>query len=153
VPRTDRASRVVGAPPEVVFAALVDPGAVAAWLPPGEMTGTIERFDARPGGSYRMVLRYADGSGSPGKTTADADVVEGQFLEIVPGARLVQAVTFVADDQAFGGTMTMTWQLRAVEGGTRVEITADDVPDGVSVADHAAGMASSLEQLARYLAG
>jgi len=35
MPRTDRASRVIAAPPGRVWAALVDPGALLAWLPPG----------------------------------------------------------------------------------------------------------------------
>jgi hypothetical protein len=33
----------------------------------------------------------------------------------------------------------------------RVEIRADDVPDGISAEDHAAGLASSLANLAAYL--
>src|SRR6476469_3282485 len=56
VPRTDTAFREIAAPPGRVFAALVDPDALAAWLPPGGMSARFERFDARPGGSYRMVL-------------------------------------------------------------------------------------------------
>jgi uncharacterized protein YndB with AHSA1/START domain len=63
MPRTDRASRVIAAPVESVWAAFVDPEALVVWLPPGGMTGRFERFDARPGGSYRMVLTYSDGSG------------------------------------------------------------------------------------------
>jgi hypothetical protein len=47
----------------------------------------------------------------------------------------------------------MTWEVGAVEGGTRIEIRADDVPAGISADDHAAGLASSLENLAAYLAG
>jgi hypothetical protein len=69
----------------------------------------------------------------------------------VAGARVVQAVDFVSDDPAYAGTMTMTWELTDVEGGTRVDIVAVDVPDGIAAADHAAGLASSLENLARYL--
>ncbi|HEX9467700.1 MAG TPA: hypothetical protein VGA11_04765 [Acidimicrobiia bacterium] len=38
--------------------------------------------------------------------------------------RVVQAVDFVSDDPAFAGTMTMTWAVRAVDGGTRVQTTA-----------------------------
>jgi len=148
MPRTDRASRVIAAPPERVFAALVDPEALTAWLPPDGMSGRFERFDARPGGSYRMVLTYADASGAPGKSTAGSDVVEARFVDIVAGARVVQAVDFVSDDPAYAGTMTMTWEVTAVDAGTRVDIVADDVPDGISAQDHAAGLASSLTNLA-----
>lgn len=142
---------MISAPAAAVYAALVDPESLAAWLPPAGMTGRFERFDLRPGGSYRMVLTYADPSARRGKSTADSDVVEVRVLDIVPGARVVQAVDFVADDPAYAGTMTMTWEVAAVEGGTRVDVTAADVPEGISPEDHAAGLSSSLANLADYL--
>ena len=151
MPRTDRASRVIAASPERVWAALIDPGALLAWLPPGGMTGRFERFDARPGGSDRMVLTYADASGAPGKATADSDIAEARFVDIVPGERVVQAVEFVSDDPAYAGTMIMTWEITATSAGTRVTIVAKDVPDGISAEDHAAGLASSLTNLAAYV--
>src|SRR6266566_8360517 len=124
MPRTDRASRVIAAPPERVWAALVNPEALMAWLPPSGMTGRFERFDARPGGSYRMILTYADASGAPGKATADSDIVEARFVDIIPGVRVVQAIDFVSDDPAYAGTMTMTWEVTAVDTVTRVDIRA-----------------------------
>ena len=134
-----------------VFNALVDRDALETWLPPRGMTARFEHFDPTPGGSYRLVLTYADPADSRGKTSADSDIVEARYIDIVPDDRVVQAVDFVSDDPAFAGTMTMTWAVRAVDGGTRVDITADDVPDGISADDHAAGLASSLENLASYV--
>jgi uncharacterized protein YndB with AHSA1/START domain len=151
MPRTDKAVRVIEATPERVYAALVDPDALAAWLPPAGMTGRFEQFDARPGGSYRMVLTYADASTASGKATADSDIVEAYFVDIVPGVRVVQAVNFVADDPRFAGIMTMTWEVTPTDDGTRVEIRADDVPSGVSAEEHAAGLASSLANLAAHV--
>jgi uncharacterized protein YndB with AHSA1/START domain len=151
MPRTDKASRVIAAPPDRVYAALIDPEALAAWLPPAGMTGRFERFDARPGGTYRLVLTYADASSAPGKATADSDITEARFVELVPGVRVVQAVDFVSDDPAYAGTMTMTWEVTATDEGTRMDIRADDVPDGISAEDHAAGLASSLANLAAYV--
>ena len=151
MPRTDSASRAIPADPERVFTALVDPDALAEWLPPTGMTGRFERFDARPGGSYRLVLTYTDSTASTGKATAGADIVEARFVEIVPGVRVVQAVDFVSDDPAFAGTMTMTWAVSAQHDGTRVEIRAEDVPVGISAEDHAVHIASSLDNLAAYL--
>ncbi|MFN2506652.1 MAG: SRPBCC family protein [Acidimicrobiales bacterium] len=148
--RTDVASRVIAAPPAQVFAALLDRDALMAWLPPRGMTARFERFDPRPGGSYRLVLTYADASGASGKAAPDSDVVEVRYVDIVPDQRVVQAVDFVSDDPAFAGTMTMTWEVTAVEGGTRVDIVADDVPDAISAEDHARGLASSLANLAEY---
>jgi len=151
--RTDTASRVIAAALPRVYAALVDPQELTTWLPPDGMSGRFERFDAYPGGSYRLVLTYADASAAPGKTTADTDVVEAEFVDIVPDARVVQAVTFVSDDPAQAGTMTMTWEVTAVEQGTLVEFRAENVPAGISAADHAAGLSSSLANLAQHLEG
>jgi uncharacterized protein YndB with AHSA1/START domain len=134
-----------------VFSAFVDRDALTTWLPPHGMTASFEHFDPTPGGSYRMVLSYADPSGSRGKSSSDSDIVEARYVEIVPNDRVVQAVDFVSDDPAFAGTMTMTWAVRVTDGGTRVEFTADDVPDGISADDHAAGLTSSLDNLAKYV--
>lgn len=153
MPRTDTASHVVAAPPDDVYAALVDPEALTVWLPPTGMTGTFECFDARPGGSYRLVLTYVDASAARGKATVDSDIVEARFVDLVPGVRVVQAVDFVSDDPAYAVTMTMTWALAEVDGGTRVEIIADNVRDGIAADDHAAGLASSLTNLAKYFEG
>jgi uncharacterized protein YndB with AHSA1/START domain len=149
--RTDQASRVIAAPLDRVYAALIDPEALTAWLPPEGMSGRFERFAAHPGGSYRLVLTYADASAAPGKSTADTDIVEARFVDIVPEARVVQAVDFVSDDPAQAGTMTMTWEVTPVEHGTRVEFRAENVPAGISATDHAAGLTSSLANLAGHL--
>ena len=100
-----------------------------------------------------MVLTYADPTDSRGKSSADSDIVETRYVDVVPNDRVVQAVAFVSDDPAFTGTMTMTWTVQQInDDRTRVEITADNVPDGISAEDHAAGLNSSLENLARYVA-
>ena len=115
------------------------------------MTGRFDHFDARPGGTYRLILTYADASNGHGKASPQSDVVEGRFVDIKPGVRVVQAVDFVSDDPAYSGTMTMTWELVPARGATRVEIRAENVPDGISAEDHAVGLNSSLTNLARYL--
>ncbi|MCV7437190.1 SRPBCC family protein [Mycobacterium seoulense] len=152
--RTDTASSVIAAPLSRVYTALVDPHALVEWLPPQGMSGKFEYFDARPGGSYRMRLTYAEPPESGGKSSGDSDVVDVRFVEIVPDDRVVQAVDFQSDDPSFAGTMTMTWTVAAVSADTtRVEIRADDVPPGISADDHVDGLRSSLSNLAAYLAG
>ena len=120
-------------------------------VPVGGMVATFERFDPRGAGSYRLVLSYVDAPESRGKSSADSDIVEARYVEIVPNVRVVQAVDCVSDDLKFAGTMTMTWAVAAVNGGTRVDVIADDVPDGISADDHATGLASSLENLAIHV--
>jgi len=151
VSRRDRVARVINAPLDRAFDALVDRSALETWLPPDGMTARFERFDPIPGGSYRLVLTYADPMATGAKSSSDSDIVEARFVDIVRNDRVVQAVEFVSDDPAFAGTMTMTWAVHAVDDGTLIEFIADDVPIGVSAEDHSAGMTSSLQNLASYL--
>lgn len=151
--RTDRAFREITAPPAEVFEALVGREALLAWLPPSGMVGRFERFDLRSGGSYRLVLTYAEGSGAAGKTGVGSDVVEARVVEVVGGVRVVQRIDFESDDPAYAGTMTMTWSLTPTDAGARVEIRADDVPEGIGARDHETGMTSSLANLDAYVTG
>lgn len=149
--RTDRGSRLIAAPPARVYRALVDRAALEQWLPPDGMTGRIERFEPWSGGGYRMVLTYVDPTTGGGKTSTNSDVVDVEFAELVPDDRVVQRAVFESPDPAFAGTMTMTWHLADRPGGTEVTVRADDVPPGISQADHEAGIASSLANLAAYV--
>jgi uncharacterized protein YndB with AHSA1/START domain len=149
--RVDRASRVISASPATVFDAMIEPDAVVAWLPPEGMRGRLEHFDPRPGGGFRMVLTYLDPAGSPGKSSADEDVVEVEFAELVPGARVVQRAVFEAEDPDYAGTMTMTWELTPVGRGTDVVVSAVGVPAGIDQAAHEEGIASSLANLAAHV--
>ncbi|WP_338715679.1 SRPBCC domain-containing protein, partial [Streptomyces acidiscabies] len=60
---------------------------------------------------------------------------------------------FTSDDPSYAGTMTMTWDLTPTPEGTRVTVTATDVPPGIGQSDHEAGIASSLAQLETYVTG
>jgi uncharacterized protein YndB with AHSA1/START domain len=152
--RVDSASRVINAPPADIYRAYVNPEALVRWLPPTGMKGRIETFDPRNGGEYRIVLTYVDPKHTAaGKTTRDADVVRGRFLELVPDRRIVQSVYFESTDSRFAGEMTLTWQLNPAPEGTTVEIVAENVPDGIAPADHEAGFAATLENLAAFVEG
>jgi uncharacterized protein YndB with AHSA1/START domain len=137
--RTDVASRVIRASPQAIYAAHLDPKAVATWRPPQGMRAEVYAFDAREGGGYRMAFVYEDAS-VRGKTMEHADVFEGTFVELVPNERIVERVEFQSDDPAFAGTMTITTTLTPLTGGTDVSIVCENVPKGISAEDHQAGM-------------
>lgn len=146
-----RNARVIPAPPEALYAAFLDPQALAAWLPPGDMTGEIDTFDARVGGGYRMTLRYPpEERANRGKTTEREDVVEVRFVELDPPHRIVEAVRFVSDDPALGGEMTLTVTFEEAPGGTEVVLAFADLPPGLRPEDNETGARMSLEQLARW---
>lgn len=149
--RTHSASRLVRAAPEKIYDAFMTPQAMVAWRPPEGMKARIFEFDPREGGGFRMALEYeSDAHDLPGKSSDHADIVQGRFGALVPGRRIVEHVEFESEDPAFAGTMTVTTTLEPVVGGTRVTVRCDDVPEGISESDHKAGIASSLENLARF---
>jgi len=149
--RTDSASRFIRASPHKIYEALLDPKAVAIWRPPEGMRAEIFAFDPRVGGGFRMAFVYAGTDHAVrGKTSEDADVFDGQFVELVHGSRVVERVTFESDDRAFAGAMTITTSLAPVVGGTEVTIRCENVPAGIRPSDHQIGMRSTLDNLAAF---
>jgi uncharacterized protein YndB with AHSA1/START domain len=145
-------SRVIQAPREALYRAFTDPGALAVWLAPGEMTGKVHAFDARVGGGYRMSLFYpAFEQVYRGKTAEREDRFTARFVELTPPTRIVQAIAFDSVDPAFSGEMTMVVTLEDKEGGTEVTVVFEHIPSGIRPEDNEAGCRSSLEKLARYL--
>lgn len=111
--RTDTVSRIIMAPPHAVYRAFMDPKKLVAWLPPTGMEGGI----------YRMTLTYLDSDHQTGKTSDNTDVRQGEFLELVPGKRIVQRIVFETEDPAFAGAMTMTWNLDEVPGAPKLRLS------------------------------
>ena len=148
--RTHSGSRLIKASPEAIYRALTDADAIAAWRAPQGMRARILELDLREGGGFRMALEYQGADHPPGKSSPEADIVRGRYGRLVPGRQVVELVEFDSDDPAFAGTMVVTTHLEPVEGGTEVTIRCEDVPEGISEADHQAGIASSLANLARY---
>ncbi|MGZ5293068.1 MAG: SRPBCC family protein [Actinomycetota bacterium] len=54
--------RIFEAPRELVFRAFIEPELLVQWLGPRQYTMTIDRFDARDGGSWRYV--HSDDAGN-----------------------------------------------------------------------------------------
>jgi uncharacterized protein YndB with AHSA1/START domain len=147
---TQIVSRRIKATPDAVYAAFMDPAVLVSWLPPGEMTGKIHAFDGRAGGGYEMSLFYPQtDSSNRGKTSAHEDRVSVRFLELVPGQKIVEAVTFHSEDSALKDVMTITIVFVPEEEGTEVAFQFEDLPPGVRPEDNEQGARQSLDQLAR----
>jgi uncharacterized protein YndB with AHSA1/START domain len=90
---------VLDAPRELVFRAYTDPKLFAQWWGPRRYTNTIDKFEARPGGQWRVVHRAADG-GEHGFHGVHHDVVAPERIvatfeyEGVPGHVALQTATF-----------------------------------------------------------
>ncbi|MEU8600261.1 SRPBCC family protein [Streptomyces parvulus] len=142
-----RVSHHVRAPRPAVYRALLDPAAVAAWRVPDGMTAEVHAFEGREGGAFRVSLTYEEPSGA-GKSGARTDTYHGHFARLVPGERVVEVLEFESADPAFQGAMTMTTTLTDADGGTRVEVVHEGLPDAVPAADNEKGTRMALAKLA-----
>lgn len=141
MPGTVQLHRVLTAPPERVYRAFLDPGAMQKWLPPYGFTGNVDRSDARVGGSYHMSFTNFG--------TGNSHSFAGEYLELVPGQRIRYANTF--DDPKLPGTMDVTITLEQVVVGTEVRITQAGIPDAIPVPACYLGWQESLAQLAKLV--
>jgi len=151
--RISRTSRTIRAKPDRIYAAFLDPDQLVRWLPPGGMTGRIHAFDGRVSGGYRMSLYYPSSEGGQGKTAENEDQVEVRFTALEPPHRIVEAVTFVTEDAALKGEMTMTVTIEPAREGSHVTLHFIHLPPGLSPEANDEGARLSLEQLARAVEG
>lgn len=147
-----RISRRVNASRAIVYRALLDARAVAAWMVPTGMTSHVHAFDAREGGSFRISLTYDEPTGT-GKTTAHTDTYHGRFVKLLPCEQVVEVVEFETTDPALQGEMTITISLSDADGGTDVLAVHDGLPPGLSIADNETGWGEALAKLAALVEG
>jgi uncharacterized protein YndB with AHSA1/START domain len=140
----------IEAPPAAVYAALVDPAAIARWRAPEGMTVEVHEFEATEGGRFRVSLTYADPARA-GKTESSTDTYHGHFARLVPGAEIVEVLEFETDSPDLRGEMTMTTTLTEAPGGTDVLMVHEGLPAGVSAADNELGTRMALTKLARLV--
>jgi uncharacterized protein YndB with AHSA1/START domain len=79
--REIRTERVFDAPRDRVFSTYIDPQLIPEWWGPRDTVAVVDEMDVRPGGSWRFVVRSADGSETG---------FRGVFREVTPPERIVQ---------------------------------------------------------------
>jgi len=141
MPNSIRLHRVIAAKPEKVYRAFVEADAIASWLPPFGFLCTVHELDARIGGKHRMSFRNF--------TTGHSHSFGGEYLELVPGQRLVYTDRF--DDPNLPGEMTVTVALKAVSCGTEMSIEQAGVPDMIPPEACYLGWQESLRKLAKLV--
>lgn len=133
-------SRVLAATPAAVFGAFSNPEHLKRWWGPAGFTNTFERFDLRPGGVWRFVMRGPDGREYPNAK---------EFLEVVPSERIVLRNM----DPTHGFLLTIT--LAARGGGTELtwRMVFEPAPGNGRIRDVvAAANEENLDRLAACLA-
>jgi uncharacterized protein YndB with AHSA1/START domain len=138
---TVRFHRVLKAPPERVYRAFLDPGALAKWIPPHGFTGNVLEMDARAGGGYRMSFTNFG--------TGTSHSFGGTYVELVPNERIRYTDRF--DNPALPGEMNVTISLRTVLCGTELTIVQEGLPAAIPVEFCYLGWQESLSQLAHLV--
>ena len=138
---TIRLHRVLKAPPERIYKAVLDPAANAKWLPPHGFTCTVHHLDAKVGGTYKMSFTNF----STGKSMSFG----GKYLELKPGERIV--ATDVFDDPNLPGEMRTTYTLTKVSCGTEVHIVQERIPAVIPLEACYLGWQESLVLLAKLV--
>lgn len=138
---TVRLHRVLRAPPERVYRALLDPDAMCKWTPPHGFTGKVHHSDVRVGGGYRMSFTNFG--------TGRSHSFGGTYLELVPHERIRYSDRF--DDPNLPGEMQVTVTLRPVLCGTELEILQEGIPAAIPVEFCYAGWQESLLLLAQLV--
>jgi uncharacterized protein YndB with AHSA1/START domain len=133
--------RVLRAPAERVYRAFLEPDAMAKWLPPHGFVGKVHQMDARVGGGYRMSFTNFG--------TGNSHSFGGSYLELSPNERIRYVDQF--EDPAMPGEMLVTVTLRAVTGGTDLEIEQQGVPSAIPAEMCYLGWQESLSMLAQLV--
>ena len=138
---TIRLHRVLRASPERIYRAVLDPDAMAKWLPPNGFTGKVHHLDARVGGTYKMSFTNF--------TSGKSHSFGGEYLELIPNERIRHTDRF--DDPNLPGEMQVTVTLKQVSVGTDVTIVQDGVPDVIPAEACYLGWQESLALLAKLV--
>lgn len=125
--------------PDKVYRAFLEADALAKWLPPNGFTCTVHHLEPKVGGTFKMSFRnFTNGRGHS---------FGGEYLELVPGERLVYTDRF--DDPNLPGELKVTVTLKKVLVGTEVSIVQDGVPDVIPPEACYLGWQESLRNLAK----
>jgi uncharacterized protein YndB with AHSA1/START domain len=138
---TIRLHRVLKAPPERVYRAFLDPGAMCKWLPPNGFTGEVHHLEAKVGGTYRMSFTNF--------STGNSHSFGGEYLELTPNERIRHTDRF--DDPNLPGEMQTTIALRKVFCGTELNIVQEGVPSVIPPEACYLGWQESLSMLANLV--
>lgn len=138
---TIRLHRVLKAPPERVYRAFLDAGAMCKWLPPNGFTGTVHRLEAKVGGTYKMSFTNF--------SSGNSHSFGGEYLELKPNELIRHTDKF--DDPNMPGQMETTISLKKILFGTELNIVQEGVPGFIPPEACYLGWQESLKLLAELV--
>lgn len=135
-------TRLLDAPSALVFRLWTQPEHLVRWWGPRDFTVPSCRIDVRPGGSYRICIRSAEGKDY---------WMEGVYREVTAPERLVFTFTWLGDHTAAGHEMLVTVTFAAEGERTRMTFHQAEFPSVEERDGHEAGWSECFDRLAAYL--
>jgi uncharacterized protein YndB with AHSA1/START domain len=135
-------TRLIDAPPGLVFAAWTDPAHMARWWGPKGFTTVDHEMDVRPGGAYRFRMRSPEGTDH---------IKRGVYREIVAPERIVLTFAWEDADGRLGPETLITVTLEAVGSKTRLTLHQAGFTTMAWRDDHVRGWTSTLLRFAEYV--
>jgi uncharacterized protein YndB with AHSA1/START domain len=138
---TVRLHRVLRAPQERVYRAVLEADAMAKWIAPYGFTCKVHHLDAQVGGTFRMTFtNFATGQGHS---------FGGEYLELVPFEKIRYTDKF--DDPGLPEEMQTTVTLTQVSCGTDINVVQEGIPGAIPLEMCYLGWQESLAQLAKLV--
>ena len=137
--------RTIGGPLNEVFAAWTDVSLLRRWLAPAPWVVVEASADARPGGSYRVVVVHPSGM---------RVVTFGEYVEVVPGRRIVKTWIREGDTPGVDDYPTMlTVEFRALDArSTELTLRQDQLLTPADREGNREGWRLCLDKLAALVA-
>lgn len=139
--------RRIRAKPSVVYAALINPEAIAHWWGPPDTEHVLSaESDSRVGGRFRVRFRKVDGTEHESA---------GEFLELIDSKRVVMSWQweFGGEPDEKGQVSRVVIELRPIDVGTELTFTHARLQTPLSSDNHSWGWAGALDRLDRLLSG
>lgn len=133
--------RVLKTTPEKLYRAFLDAAAVSKWLPPYGFTCSVQKMEAKVGGTFRMAFRNFSND--------QEHSFGGEYLELKPNELIRYTDKF--DDPNLPGEIQVTVKLKQVSCGTELHIVQAGIPEVIPVEMCYLGWQESLAQLAQLV--
>jgi uncharacterized protein YndB with AHSA1/START domain len=133
--------KVIKAPPEKVYKAFIDAGAMASWLPPYGFYCTVHHLEAKVGGTYKMSFTNF--------STGNSHSFGGKYVDLKPGEFLKYTDKF--DNPGLPGEMTTTIWLKKSIAGTDLTVVQENIPSAIPADMCYLGWQESIEKLTKLV--
>lgn len=133
--------RVIKAAPKKVYRAFTEANALASWLPPYGFIATVQQFEPRQGGQYKMSFTNF--------STGSSHSFGGEFLELRENEYIRHTDRFDAGN--LPGEMITSITLTKVSCGTELKVVQENIPSMIPAEMCYLGWQESLEKLIKLV--